>query len=70
MPKISRRLFAATVALLAGVSAGTAGAGEIKVLCSGASFQARDTGTEAAQPPALRSSPIWPTPIWPTAGDG
>jgi hypothetical protein len=36
MPKISRRLFAPTVALLAGLSAGTAGAAEIKVLCSGA----------------------------------
>jgi ABC-type molybdate transport system substrate-binding protein len=36
MPKISRRLFAATVALLAASSAGEAGAAEIKVLCSGA----------------------------------
>jgi molybdate transport system substrate-binding protein len=36
MPKISRRLFAATVALLAAFSAGVAGAVEIKVLCSGA----------------------------------
>ena len=36
MPKISRRLFAATVALLAASSAGAAGAAEIKVLCSGA----------------------------------
>jgi molybdate transport system substrate-binding protein len=36
MPKISRRLFAATVALLAASSAGVAGAAELKVLCSGA----------------------------------
>jgi molybdate transport system substrate-binding protein len=36
MPKISRRVLAATVALLAGSSAGAAGAAEIKVLCSGA----------------------------------
>jgi molybdate transport system substrate-binding protein len=36
MPKIARRLFAATVALLVGLSAGAAGAAEIKVLCAGA----------------------------------
>ena len=36
MPKISRRLFAAAVALLAASSSGAAGAAEIKVLCSGA----------------------------------
>jgi molybdate transport system substrate-binding protein len=36
MPKISRRLFAAIVALLAASSAGAAGAAELKVLCSGA----------------------------------
>jgi molybdate transport system substrate-binding protein len=36
MPKISRRVLAATVALLAASSAGVAGAAEIKVLCSGA----------------------------------
>ena len=36
MPKISRRVFAATVALLAASSAGAASAAEIKVLCSGA----------------------------------
>jgi molybdate transport system substrate-binding protein len=36
MPKISRRVFAATVALLAASFAGTASAAEIKVLCSGA----------------------------------
>ena len=34
--EISRRLFAATVALLAAFSAGAAGAAELKVLCSGA----------------------------------
>lgn len=36
MPKISRRVFAVTVALLAASSAGAASAAEIKVLCSGA----------------------------------
>src|SRR5277367_4202670 len=36
MPKIARRLFAAAVALTVGLSARTAGAAEIKVLCSGA----------------------------------
>ena len=36
MPKISRRLFAAAVTLLATFSAVAAGAAEIKVLCSGA----------------------------------
>ena len=36
MPKISRRVFAASVALLAASSAGAAGAAELKVLCSGA----------------------------------
>jgi molybdate transport system substrate-binding protein len=36
MPKTARRPFAATVALLVGLSAGAAGAAEIKVLCSGA----------------------------------
>src|SRR5947209_19648629 len=36
MPKISRRLFAAIVALLAACSTGAAGAAELKVLCSGA----------------------------------
>ena len=36
MPKIAHRLFAATIALLVGLSAGAAGAAEIKVLCAGA----------------------------------
>ena len=36
MPKIARRLFAAIVMLLVGLSAGAAGAAEIRVLCSGA----------------------------------
>jgi molybdate transport system substrate-binding protein len=36
MPKISQRVFAATVALLAASSAGAASAAEIQVLCSGA----------------------------------
>ena len=36
MPKIARRLFAAAVALLVGLSAGVAGAAELKVLCAGA----------------------------------
>jgi ABC-type molybdate transport system substrate-binding protein len=36
MPKIARRLSAATVALLVGLCAGAAGAAEIQVLCSGA----------------------------------
>jgi molybdate transport system substrate-binding protein len=36
MPNIARRLFAAIITLLVGLSAGAAGAAEIKVLCSGA----------------------------------
>jgi molybdate transport system substrate-binding protein len=36
MPKIARRLLVAILALLAGLSTGTAGAAEIKVLCAGA----------------------------------
>src|SRR5277367_5899372 len=36
MPKIARRLFAAAVALTVGLSAGAAGAAEIRVLCAGA----------------------------------
>src|SRR5271170_1400694 len=36
MPKLARRLFAASVALIVGLSAGAAGAAEIKVLCAGA----------------------------------
>jgi molybdate transport system substrate-binding protein len=36
MPKIARRPVAAALSLLAGLSAGAAGAAEIKVLCSGA----------------------------------
>ena len=36
MSKIAHRLFAAAAALLVGLSPGTAGAAEIKVLCSGA----------------------------------
>lgn len=36
MPKSVRQLFISTVALLVSLSAGTAGAAEIKVLCSGA----------------------------------
>jgi hypothetical protein len=38
MPKISRRVFAATVALLAASSAGAASAAEIKVLCMARRF--------------------------------
>lgn len=36
MPKIARRSFAATVALLVCLSAGAAAAAQIKVLCAGA----------------------------------
>jgi molybdate transport system substrate-binding protein len=36
MPKIAHQLFAATIALLVGLSTGAAGAAEIKVLCAGA----------------------------------
>ena len=36
MPKIARRLYAISLALLVGLSAGAAGAAEIKVLCAGA----------------------------------